>query len=284
MELICLGSINKKTGEYVYPNIANKEDSYICPDCNKDLVFCKGPVRCPYFRHKVENNSCSRYNNPTESQIHLDAKMLMKYILEKKIPVSFTRICSSFRCQNEEIFEIPEMLPTSSIQLEHRFNYNGGLRIADIAYIDSFGEVGGGDIICIFEIYNTHKTLNEDRPNPWYEIDANKLIKTVNMMSHQALLIKIPCIRKVQCDECVKKIASRSEGDIDNIKQAIHFTKALNSKTSSRKQKDIKCQFCDQKNKTKCCMWNSYYKQHKRTDWESESFKNFKENMFQSGL
>ena len=34
---IALGAINKITGEYIYPKIANKNDKYICPDCDKDL-------------------------------------------------------------------------------------------------------------------------------------------------------------------------------------------------------------------------------------------------------
>ena len=32
---LSLGAINKLTGEYVYPKIANKKDEYICPDVIK---------------------------------------------------------------------------------------------------------------------------------------------------------------------------------------------------------------------------------------------------------
>ena len=261
MEPISLGSINKKTGEYVYPNIANKEDNYMCPDCNKDLVFCKGLVRSPYFRHKVEINSCSRYNNPTESQIHLDAKMIMKSILEQKMSVSFTRVCNL--CQNEEIFEIPEISSTSSIQLEHRFNYNG-IKIADIAYIDN------NDIMCIFEICNTHKTSNEDRPEPWFEIDASTLIKTVNMSPLNIRLadsLKIPCIRNVKCDECKIGISPRTGIVDDNIKQALNIIDSVGKRPAV-----TICKFCQQKNKVRCCIWNSYFKQTGRIDWDSTKF------------
>ena len=76
--LLSLGAINKQTGEYIYPKIANKKDEYICPDCNKDLIFCHGDIRAYYFRHKVDSvNPCHHYSNPSESQIHKDAKILL---------------------------------------------------------------------------------------------------------------------------------------------------------------------------------------------------------------
>ncbi len=81
-----LGAINKNTKDYVYPKIANKKDEYMCTDCGKDLVFCCGQIKIPYFRHAVViGNQCTNYNDPSESQIHKDAKLLMKTILWKKI-------------------------------------------------------------------------------------------------------------------------------------------------------------------------------------------------------
>ena len=43
----------------------------------------------------------------------------------------------------------------------------------------------------------------EDRPEPWFEIDAERLIKTVEecYMSE----IKIDCIRERKCEKCVEK-------------------------------------------------------------------------------
>jgi len=122
--VLSLGAINKNTDDYVYPKIANKKDEYSCPDCRKDLILCQGEVRIPYFRHKVDNvNPCHRYSNPTETQIHKDAKILMKNLLERKIPISFSRNCCS--CKKKEEFEIPGISETSAIKLEHSFNYNG---------------------------------------------------------------------------------------------------------------------------------------------------------------
>lgn len=191
---LSLGAINKLTGEYVYPKIANKKDEYICCECNKDLILCQGKVRVHYFRHKVDNNPCYHYSSPSEAQIHKDAKMLLKNLLERKIPISFIRNCCC--CKENEEFEIPEITETSTIQLEYRFEYNG-LKIADVAYIDEH------EIICIFEICNTHKTCSENRPEPWFEIDAEKLIRIANDINLTS--IQIPCMRCEKCNECIEK-------------------------------------------------------------------------------
>ena len=93
-ELLCLGAINKYTGEYVYPKIANKNDNYICPDCKKDLIVVQGKIKMYHFRHKADDvNPCNYYNNSNESQIHKDAKMLLKHILEKKTKIQCIREC-----------------------------------------------------------------------------------------------------------------------------------------------------------------------------------------------
>lgn len=211
--ILSLGAINKQTGEYVYPKIANKKDEYVCPDCNKDLILCQGEIIRPYFRDKVDSvNPCNHYSNPTETQIHKDGKMVMKSLLERKTPISFIRNCCS--CKKNEEHEIPEMTESSKIELEYRFEYNGA-KIADVVYIDN------DDILCIFEICNTHKTSSENRPEPWFEIDAETLIKLANdnALPH----IKIPCIRCEKCDDCIEKglLYSNTKLLYSNTKQEI---------------------------------------------------------------
>jgi len=191
MTTIPLGAIHKKTGEYIYPKIANKTDEYICLECQKELILCQGNIRVHHFRHKFDYNlPCHRYNNPTESQIHKDAKLLLKTFIEKQ-SISFIRTCSD--CIKEEEFELPEFTETSSIALEYRFEFNGP-KIADVAYLDN------NEIIGIFEIYYSHKTNRENRPEPWFEIDALSLIQSVNDNINP---IKINCIRHEKCEACV---------------------------------------------------------------------------------
>jgi hypothetical protein len=195
-KILPLGAINKKTREYVSPKVANKKDEYICPDCNKDLILCKGEIRVPHFRHKVDSvNPCHHYSNPSESQIHKDAKILLKNLLERKIPISFTRECCS--CKKIEEFDIPEMTEYSTISMEYGFQYNGSLQIADVAYLDN------GEIFALFEIYYTHKTRSEKRPEPWFEINSEKLIRLANDDSLTSL--QVPCIRCEKCDECTER-------------------------------------------------------------------------------
>lgn len=195
--MLPLGAINPTTGKYVYPTIATKVDKYSCPDCNKQLILCKGPKRVPYFRHRVNaTNPCHYYSHPTESQTHKDAKMLMKTLLENRMNVSFLRRCSCCGCDEE--FDIPLVSDSSSIELEYRFDYNDGLKIADVAYIEN------GELLCIFEVCHKHKTENVNRPEPWFEVDALSLIHTVNA---DLPSLKIRCIRDESCEECLEKKA-----------------------------------------------------------------------------
>lgn len=192
-QLLSLGAINKLTGEYVYPGIANKTDEYLCPECNKDLILCQGEIRTHHFRHKVDSvNPCHHYSSPGESQIHKDAKLLLNTLLEQKTRISLVRSC--YFCKKTDEFEIPETSETSVIKMEYRFEFNGP-KVADVAYIDN------DEIVCIFEICNTHKTSSENRPEPWFEIDAETLIRTANYNKLSSL--QIPCIRSEKCEECV---------------------------------------------------------------------------------
>jgi len=190
-----MGAINTQTGAYVQPNHANKHDVYKCPCCNKDVFIRQGKVRCHHFAHVRSDNPCMYYISPSESQTHKDAKMLMKDLLERKIPISLLRPCTSCR---PDIFTIEKITDTSTIQLEYRFNHNGSTKIADVAYIDC------DEIYCIFEIYNTHKTHPDNRPEPWFEINATDLIKLAAVHDDDSPL-EIPCIRVKICKKCQER-------------------------------------------------------------------------------
>jgi len=245
MTTIPLGAINKKTSEYIYPKIANKIDEYSCPECNKDLIICQGNIRVHHFRHKVDSiNPCHHYSNPTESQIHKDAKLLLKTLLENNVNLSFIRKCC--KCKNDEEFEIPPITDTSSIKLEYRFEYNNSSKIADVAYIDN------REIICIFEIFHTHKTKSENRYEPWFEIDALSFIKNVNDINLST--IQIPCIRCEKCDECIqqeKYNIEKKEKAIDILynwfKSGIEISPFLYDYDSfAGVEKNIKCEIIDE--------------------------------------
>ena len=115
--LISLCAIHKVTNKYVYPTIAKKADEHFCPDCNNDVIVVQGEILRHHFRHKKTDkvHPCKYYDKPNESQIHKDAKMLMKTLLENKTPIEFTRKCQS--CQKSDKFKLPEMTKDSIITL-----------------------------------------------------------------------------------------------------------------------------------------------------------------------
>ena len=185
-----LGDIKKSTGEYVYPAIANKSDDHICPDCKRDLILRKGSIRVHHFAHCKSDNPCTYYSRPSEAQIHKDAKMLLKTLLDNKTPLNIITNCDPSACPDSRAeYEIPEISETSKITIEYGFDYNGR-KVADVAYLDN------GEIVCIFEICNTHQTKPENRPEPWFELDATKFINAVNNGE------EVQCIRKRTCEKC----------------------------------------------------------------------------------
>lgn len=127
--------------------------------------------------------------------------MLMAQLLKDKKHISFQRKCKD--CLTADEYEIPIVSDTSSILLEYRFHYNSGTKIADVAYLDN------NEIVCIFEICNTHRIHSVDRPEPWFEINASWLINYVNTNINNDTFT-IECIRDIDnCSICEENKAKR---------------------------------------------------------------------------
>ena len=141
--------------------------------------------------------------------------------MDKKEKIYFIRKCCC--CKKDEEFEIPETRETSNIQLEYRFEYDGP-KIADVAYIEN------GEILCIFEICHTHKTQSENRPEPWFEIDALSLINNVNNAKNSS--IKINCIR---CEKCINCMHEEDK----NIKEKIQKRKKTEEMVNQMTKLDL---------------------------------------------
>lgn len=211
-----LGAFIKGTTTYIYPAIANKTDKYTCPECENDLIFKQGQLRAHHFAHYKSDNPCNYYTKPSEAQVHKDAKTLLKVLLESGTTLTIRRACGTYHSgpnPNYEDFEIPVFSDTSHVALEYRFDYNG-LKIADVAYIDN------GEIVCIFEICNTHKTSSDSRPEPWFEIHATDFIHQVNSENTNT----IQCIRKIPCDDCTPIACKRCGVDCPR-----HIIELINS-------------------------------------------------------
>lgn len=186
------GAVNTQTLQYVLPNKANKSYEYKCPDCDKDLILCRGKIRNPYFRHKVDKKDpCKYYTNPTETQIHKDAKLRLTELI-KTNKLKLNRYCDN--CKKTKHYFIPKMCEKSKICIEYKFQYNESNKFADVAYLND------DKIIQIYEICQTHKTKENDRPEPWFEFNALDIMELFKKEDND---LEINCVRDKNCDECI---------------------------------------------------------------------------------
>ena len=212
-----MGAINKTTNKYEYPKIANKINKYKCPFCEKDVIFRNGKIKQPHFAHYKSENPCSYYEKPNETQIHKDAKLLMKTLLDNKRCINIYRKC--YYCNSEEsgsddsfiIYDNAEIEYFLNIKIdeyndtqaniEYKFNYNNSKKSADVALLKN------NELKYIFEICYKNKTKEENRPEPWFEIKAETLINETNTGENvnEEGEIEIECIRDYKCVCCKDK-------------------------------------------------------------------------------
>src|SRR6476469_7681427 len=91
-----LGAINKKTGNFTFPEYANKNDEYECIECEEKLIICQGKIKSAYIRHySKENNTCHYYTKPTPTQIHKNSVIFLSNILKTSISIIIYKQCIS---------------------------------------------------------------------------------------------------------------------------------------------------------------------------------------------
>jgi hypothetical protein len=201
-----MGAINKTTNSYEYPKIANKINKYKCPFCEKDVIFRNGKIKQPHFAHYKSDNPCSYYEKPNETQVHKDAKLLMKALLDNKTKILLSRECYECLLEENAMFEYKitdtDYNENTIATMEYRFNYNNSNRSADVALVEN------KDIKYIFEICYKNKTKEENRPEPWFEINAEMLINNINSVKNIETNneIRIECTRDYKCDYCKEVI------------------------------------------------------------------------------
>ena len=227
-----MGAINKTTNQYEYPKIANKINKYKCPFCEKDVIFRNGKIKQPHFAHYKSDNPCSYYEKPNETQIHKDAKLLMKTLLDNKRSINIYRKCyycyeedtdtddSFIHYVNEEVeyflnIKCEEYKNNITPVIEYKFNYNNSKRSADVALLEN------NEIKYIFEICYKNKTKEENRPEPWFEIKAETLINATNLGENinEEGEIEIECIRDYKCDCCKDKEEYERKRHIDFLEK-----------------------------------------------------------------
>jgi competence CoiA-like predicted nuclease len=226
-----MGAINIQSGLYEYPLIASKEHKYKCPECERLVIFRKGKIKQPHFAHYRSENPCSYYDRPNEDQIHKDGKSLMRTLLTNKNNICFYRNCSSCRKQLQHYITLEHYTNSEAIE-EYKFDHNNSnRRKADVALLKN------GSMIFIVEIYHTNRTKEENRPEPWVEIDADKLITKINSneIVNDNGYIHIECIRHYTCDSCIEIINRENERKV----QELEAKRKLNIELARKHQEEL---------------------------------------------
>lgn len=216
-----LGAINTNTNNYICPQQAIRGDNYRCIECGQRVILRRGNERKAHWAHYNKDSNCDFYCNPTDSQIHKCAQLLLKSILEyqnqnqNQISLRiYNECCECSKTVNEIL--IPNILPNVTIQIEHRFIFNETSKIADIMYLSN------NNPMYIFEIFYTHKTNELDRPEPWFELNAENLINNYwnyNSMNN----IELKCIREKICDDCFNNQINNQINNQTNMNNGIIY-------------------------------------------------------------
>jgi hypothetical protein len=190
-----MGAIIKGTEPPLYktPYEAEKGIAYVCPDCEKDLILKKGEILRHHFAHKSSETPCTYYDRPSESQMHKEAKHLIASRINNGDPLTIIRKCRNRGCDFKELHQITNAKAVE----EYAFMHNDSHKKADI------GIVVDDKLNYVIEVYYTHKTSAEDRPEPWCEADATETVRQPqNITSRKEFIIN--CIRNsYECNSCI---------------------------------------------------------------------------------
>ena len=198
-----MGAINITNDQHEIPCFASKECKYKCPTCERKVKFCKGKIKAPYFSHYKSDHPCTFYVKPSESEMHKEAKRIMKTLLDRNIPIIVSRNCIC--CSNKYFRSKITVNPAFCALIEHPFTYKNSSKRADVALVDKITN----NIVAIFEIFHTHATSSLNRPEPWFEIKAQPLCEYTNILNSSS--INIQCVRDWTCNECKRLRLSRME-------------------------------------------------------------------------
>ena len=208
-------AFDKITNKYVSIHNAKKGVRYNSGCCNGDLIFCKGNVNVPHFRHYDENSNCDGNIGSTgESRLHKEAKDIITTILNENKELKFYKQCNM--CFEEDL--VTYAVNNGNIIQEYSFDFNGSKKIADIACVD------GSNINFIIEIKNTHATKEEDRCGKWCEFSAEKIVMT-NFIPEI-----LTCLRYYICYNCKLKIEEEEEEELQFKQRQIDIKKRYEEK------------------------------------------------------
>lgn len=238
------GAIQTDNNEYVLPYKAEKNKNYKCIGCQQRLILKKGNIRKCHFAHYSETN-CFYFEHPNESELHKEAKHKLASWLkqQKKIDI-FWSCCKTKwnvkKCGISADDCTIEYEENDKVEIEYRDVNNK--YIADVAVINN------NKVKYIFEIKNTHATITNVRPEPWFEIEALEVIQHEDTEE-----VALTCIRDNKnryCCDC----RILDEAWANNLPR-------LYTKTNVYTQTDYGTAWCQESPCIKCgrCAYNAVF-------------------------
>ena len=198
------------TGYYVIAKYARKDKQNRCPKCNKECIVCDGEIKEKYIRHKVKvKGECdyfdagliitekNKYTPKVRNLFHNASIVYLQNFLNKGYKLIITKKCKfKYKCEN--IVKEIKLEDGDSVKVEKSFYLNGVIKRGDLCILDK-----NENIKIILEIFDTHRTDENDRPNDieWYELDVNDIMEYYDDDGDYDV-IKLNCNRYYVCYPC----------------------------------------------------------------------------------
>lgn len=201
-------ALEVETGYYVVPKYARKDKKYTCIKCEKECIVCEGEIKEKYIRHKVkgecnyfdaglkitENN---KYDPKIRNLFHNASIVYLQNCLNKGHKLVITKKCKfKYNCDN--IVKEIKLEEGDYVEIEKSFHLNGLIKRGDLCILNK-----DGNIKVILEIFYTHRTNENDRPNniEWFELDVNDIMEYYDD-DEDYDKINLDCHRYYVCNPC----------------------------------------------------------------------------------
>lgn len=196
------------SGYYVVPKYARKDKKYTCIKCDAECIVCDGDIKEKYIRHKAKGDcnyfdtglkisQKNNYDPKIRDLFHNASIVYLQNCLNKGNKIIITKKCNlKYKCLN--IVKTIKLEDGDSVKIEKSFYVNGMIKRGDLCILDK-----DGNIKIILEIYDTHRTNEDDRPNniEWYELDVNDIMKYYDDDENYDK-INLNCRRYYVCNPC----------------------------------------------------------------------------------
>lgn len=156
----------------------------VCPTCNTPLTLKRTSKGTAFFAHPGISK-CAK----GESNVHFQAKLLLKYYLLCKGKLHLIRKCPGENCYAKQSHTLT--IDVSNVRIELEYNLNSRVRV-DIAILQD------NIVVALIEVYKTHRTAagTARDQHSWYELSANKILT----MPIDAFVWKLTDARQFACN------------------------------------------------------------------------------------